>query len=146
MSDFKSILCPVDFSAVSEKIIATTSSMAKKFNAKVKLLHVVQLPETYGGYVVLPPSLGDAVEKARESVLLDLENLKKEYFEGVDVELEVVSGYPPEVILDTITKFNADLLVLGTHGRKGLDLFLFGSVAERVLKSTKITVMTVRPE
>jgi nucleotide-binding universal stress UspA family protein len=58
---------------------------------------------------------------------------------------KVLTGYAAEEILAAITNEKADLLVMGTHGRKGIDRILFGSVAEKVVKSATCPVLTVRP-
>ena len=64
---------------------------------------------------------------------------------GVEVEADVVVGYATEEILAAADKYNADIIVMGTHGRKGIDRILFGSVAEKVVTQSKIPVLTIRP-
>ena len=68
-----------------------------------------------------------------------------ENFEGVETKAEVVVGYAAEEILEIAAKEDADLIVMGTHGRKGIDRILFGSVAERVVKNSHVPVLTIRP-
>ena len=68
-----------------------------------------------------------------------------ENFEGVETKAEVVVGYAAEEILEIAAKEEADLIVMGTHGRKGIDRILFGSVAERVVKNSHLPVLTIRP-
>ena len=68
----------------------------------------------------------------------------KKNFAGTKASGKVVIGYAPEAILDMARAFDADMIVMGTHGRKGTDRIIFGSVAEKVVKSSPIPVMTVR--
>ena len=68
-----------------------------------------------------------------------------EHFQGVDAQGIVVVGYAAEEILNLAEKEHADMIVMGTRGRKGLDLILFGSVAEKVVKNSKCPVLTIRP-
>ena len=58
----------------------------------------------------------------------------------------VVSGYAAEEIVSVAEEVGADLIVLGTHGRKGIDKILFGSVAEKVIKTATVPVLSMRPE
>ena len=67
------------------------------------------------------------------------------HFEGVEVEADVVVGYATEEILAAADKHGADIIVMGTHGRKGIDRILFGSVAEKVVTQSRIPVLTIRP-
>ena len=69
----------------------------------------------------------------------------KEHFDQMDVEGKVVTGYPAEEILGIAEDEKCDMVVMGTHGRKGIDRILFGSVAEKVVKSSTVPVLTVRP-
>jgi nucleotide-binding universal stress UspA family protein len=75
-----------------------------------------------------------------------MDSFVQEYFKGVPVEGRVVSGYAAEEIVSAAEEVGADLIVLGTHGRKGIDKILFGSVAEKVIKTAKAPVLSMRPE
>jgi nucleotide-binding universal stress UspA family protein len=68
-----------------------------------------------------------------------------ENFQGVEAEGHVVTGYAAEEIFGVADKEGADMIIMGTHGRKGIDRILFGSVAEKVVKGAKCPVMTIRP-
>ena len=68
-----------------------------------------------------------------------------EHFPDVQVKAEVVVGYAAEEILSLAENEDADLIVMGTHGRKGIDRILFGSVAEKVVKNSTRPVLTIRP-
>jgi nucleotide-binding universal stress UspA family protein len=86
--------------------------------------------------------VGEVVHGAEDS----MEDFVKEKFKDVKAQGRVVSGYAAEEIIEQARDYGADLIVMGTHGRVGLDRILFGSVAEKVVKSSGIPVLTVRPE
>jgi nucleotide-binding universal stress UspA family protein len=69
----------------------------------------------------------------------------QENFTEIDAEPKVVTGYASDEILNFVEQEGVDLVVMGTHGRKGIDRILFGSVAEKVVKGAKVPVLTIRP-
>jgi nucleotide-binding universal stress UspA family protein len=75
-----------------------------------------------------------------------MDGFLKEHFPGLKVEGRVATGYAAEEILNAADEVKADMIVLGTHGRKGIDKILFGSVAEKVIKSAKVPVLSMRPD
>ena len=66
-------------------------------------------------------------------------------FADIKVETKILTGNPAEEIIKAARENKADLIVMGTRGRTGVDLFVFGSVAEKVVKNSKIPVLTVQP-
>jgi nucleotide-binding universal stress UspA family protein len=69
-----------------------------------------------------------------------------ENFADINASGRVVTGYAAEEILDVAEAEKVDMIIMGTHGRKGIDRILFGSVAEKVVKSASMPVLTIRPE
>ena len=74
-----------------------------------------------------------------------MESFVAENFSGVEAKGQVLIGYAAEEILSRAKEEEVDLIVMGTHGRKGIDRILFGSVAEKVVKNADMPVLTVRP-
>ncbi len=74
-----------------------------------------------------------------------MEAFVAENFTGVEARGQVLIGYAAEEILNRAHDEKADIIVMGTHGRKGIDRILFGSVAEKVVKNADMPVLTVRP-
>ena len=74
-----------------------------------------------------------------------MESFVAENFVGVEAKGQVLIGYAAEEILNRAREEKVDLIVMGTHGRKGIDRILFGSVAEKVVKNADMPVLTVRP-
>ena len=149
MVEIKKILFPIDLTENSSKILPYVLSMSEKYNAMIYLLHVIE--DVRLGYKVYfshvtHPSLsvfqkevvgiaGKAIERVCEEQLQGCPNFQK----------RIVSGDPVAEILKTIEGENIDLVVMGTHGRKGLEHVIFGSVAENVVKKSPVPVLVVNP-
>jgi nucleotide-binding universal stress UspA family protein len=141
----KNVLFPTDFSEGAAYALPYALDIAKSYNAKLHLLHVLHdvvistgmhIPHT--SVDLMYKDLEDAAKKSLEKLCLKAaENCK-------DVQQVVVRGIPYEEILKYAGSASVDLIVIGTHGRKGLDRFMFGSTAERVVRNSACPVMTVR--
>ena len=131
------ILCPTDFSAHSDAAFALACSIARDTRADLLVLHVAPPPV----------SLGDVAESQRPGFRDDL-RARLHQLRPDDPNLGVVhfllEGDPAEVILDAAGRHEADLIVLGTHGRSGVGRLLLGSVAEQVLRRATCPVLTVK--
>src|SRR5215469_6656876 len=134
---FEKILCPVQFEQNSAAAVRFAAELAQP-NSRLYLLHV--LPEGVRPGGELPTS---TVELAREC----LEDFAREQ-PAVDVkpELLVRSGDPAEVIVKVANELGVGVIVMATHGYRGLARLLLGSVAERVIREAQTPVLTVRPE
>lgn len=142
---FETILFPVDFSPVSEKIVPVVREMAARFQAKVHVLFVARVFEHLGSIYVPHPSIKTIQAELAEGARKKLDEFLQEHFQGLPAEGQVVSGDPAEEILKFAGARGVDLIIMGTHGRKGLERIVFGSVAERVVKGASVPVLTVNP-
>ncbi|MDY0300002.1 MAG: universal stress protein [Trichlorobacter sp.] len=145
MQQFKTILLATDFSESSIKAAQYALSMARCFNARLLVLHVINEPVDLRGFYV-PHITFEKLEKEIEtSAAKMMEKFCAEQFGDFEaVETALVTGIPFEEILFMTDERSADLIVIGTHGRTGLDHLIFGSTAERVVRSASCPVMTVR--
>jgi nucleotide-binding universal stress UspA family protein len=145
MKQFATILFANDFSEGSDNAFDYAISMAKKFSSKLLIVHVINEPVDLRGFYVphisfenLEKEIADGAEKMMERFCSD--NLA-----GFDnYEQFVITGIPYEEIVKKADDCGADLIIMGTHGRKGVDHLLFGSTAERVVRNAHCPVMTVR--
>lgn len=136
----KVILCAVDFSPCSDEAMRWAFALARNYGAEVHLVHADELP-TYG----LPEgSLLD--ERRREDQRAALRELAAAHAgEGVPIHHVLLHGKAPyQAIVDRVAQIGADLVVIGTHGRRGPGRILLGSVAERVVRLSPVPVVTVR--
>jgi nucleotide-binding universal stress UspA family protein len=134
MLPLRRILVPIDWSEPSDRAFRLAASLARDHAARLLLLHVVPLPAVMYG----PPP-----ESYLGHVLEGLSRLKPAD-PKVRTEYSVGEGDPAAVILDTARGGSCDLIVMGTHGRTGLNRLVLGSVAERVVRKAPCPVLTVR--
>src|SRR5262249_34538596 len=146
---WKTILVPHDFSASANHATAIARDEAKLHGATIVLLHVVDLPYQLGpDAVIVPPDTGAPIslkEYAIESAEAHLEDLANRLAaDGATATPLVAVGIPVDEINRAIDEQHIDLVVMGTHGRTGLRHLVAGSVAERVVRSSKVPVLTIR--
>jgi len=146
MQPIKKILFPVDLSDVSQKIVPWISMMAEKFEAQICLLFVARSFEYLHSFELASPDIDNFalsfIKGAQKQIQKFVDAQFKEY---PDLKTDIASGDPADMILEYITSEEIDLVIMGTHGRKGLNHILFGSVAERVVKMSPVPVLTINP-
>jgi universal stress protein A len=136
---FRKILCPVDFDESSAHALVTAATMARE-GAVVFVLHVVPLfvpPTSMPVYV-------DVYKGQEQAAREKLNELAKKHLAGVKHELLTRMGEPADIILQTAKSCDADVIVMATHGRRGISRFFLGSVAEIVVRQASCPVLTVR--
>lgn len=146
---WKTILVPHDFSASANHATAIARDEARAHGGQLVLLHVIDLPYQLGpDAVIVPPDTGAPISikqyaiQSAEAHLQDIaDRLAKD---GVTARGIVVLGVPVDEINRAAEDHRADLIVMGTHGRTGFRHFVAGSVAERVVRSSKVPVLTIR--
>lgn len=137
MLPIKTILHPTDFSQRSDYAFKVACTLASDYGANLVIMHVMSAPVFFGDGVVVP-GMTDLADELREK-LKDLEVPD----ERVDVVRRLADGNPAAEILQVAQLSNADLIVMGTHGRSGLSRLLMGSVAEEVMRRATCPVLTV---
>jgi nucleotide-binding universal stress UspA family protein len=166
---YDNILYPTDGSAGSEAAAAHVRELASAFDATVHALHVI---EAYEGGLGLSGAFDDGESQAMSGRSPtagyisghedrpDIEDLEDEFteraeslletstesFDGLDLTTAVEVGAPYSVILEYADDHDADLIVMGTHGRTGVERYLLGSVAEKVVRLSDTPVVTVRAD
>ncbi len=146
MPPFEKILFPVDLSDVSRRIIPVVVTVTETFRAELHLLFVARVFRYYDNIYVPSASILEFEEKIIEGARQRLEEFVEEHLARCNVRsTEVVSGDPSEEIIRYVESEGIDLVIMGTHGRKGLDRILFGSVATQVVTRSPVPVLTVNP-
>ncbi|WP_319762982.1 universal stress protein [Maridesulfovibrio sp.] len=145
MAEIKKILCAVDFSDHSPLVAEYASTLAKTLGAEITCLYVAPSLDQYVGFHVPPSSIENFVGEIVTGADSTMETFIAENFKDVTASGKVVTGYAAEEILAISESENADMIIMGTHGRAGIDRILFGSVAEKVVKAAKSPVLTIRP-
>lgn len=146
---WNTILVPHDFSTSANHALAIARDEAKHHGATIVLLHVIDLPSQLGpDSMIIAPETGApiglkeyAIQSAGNQLQDIIDRLAKD---GATATGAVVVGVPVEEINRAVDTHNADLVVMGTHGRSGLRALMVGSVTERVVRSSKVPVLTIR--
>jgi nucleotide-binding universal stress UspA family protein len=141
--EFKHILVPIDFGEPSQKALEAATELALRFGAQLTLLHVYERPVyIYAGVTYATTDLfGPIEEAAREQ----LERTLREVQAKVPAAIALLGrGVPATEILKAVAEVQPDLVVMGTHGRRGVGRALFGSVAEKVVRLSPVPVLTFR--
>jgi nucleotide-binding universal stress UspA family protein len=142
---YKNIMITTDFSELSNHAVEHALMLVKKLNSKLYVLHVVEPIEHSYDYqwAEVPPIEVDTKrsESAQERLIEWCDN---QIPEEIASRIIVKNGKAVSEILDTVEEFNIDLIVMATHGLTGLSHLFFGSTTERIVKKSKVPVLTVR--
>jgi len=137
----RTILHPTDFSECADTAFQFACSLARDYGARLCLLHVGKRP-------VVTPVEGAAApgepEQYREELTTRLHELRAENLKIPVEHYLIFGGNPGTTIIEVAQRTGADLIVMGTHGRKGLGRLLMGSVAERVVRDAPCPVVVVK--
>lgn len=131
-------LCPVDFSAASDGALRYAVALAARAGASIHLVHTWQL----SAYASPTSELALAF---RADLERDLEALAQRYSgSGVVIHRHLRLGVPYQEIAAAASELDADMIIMGTTGKTGIEHFLLGSVAERVVRTATVPVLTVK--
>ncbi len=147
MIKLERLLLATDFSESSKEAFDYAVHLARNLKTKLTLLHVFESPFFYPPEISLNayPEVYQWVQDFREEEMRRIEALADQVRKaGIPVEFIFKEGIPFVEISKTAKEIGADLLILGTHGRKGLSHIVMGSVAERVVREAPCPVFIVR--
>jgi len=146
MKQVQKILFPIDFASHFESLVPWVSTFAEKFGATVYVLFVTQDLSNFSTFFVPHGNIQSFQEEAVNSARKKMAGTAQEFFKGFPkLETRVDIGSPAEKILELVKKEKIDMIIMGAHGRKGLDRAIFGSVADKVVASAPCPVLTIRP-
>lgn len=138
---YSQILVPTDGSPASDAAIEHAIDLAKRYDARLHALYVVDggaYSTLEAGADIIVEALESEGEQATKRVAEAAENA------GIECTTTVATGTAYRSIRDYVDEHAIDMIVMGTHGRKGLDRYLLGSVTERVVRTSDVPVLTVR--
>ena len=139
MAAFKNILVATDFGEAARLAGDLACEIAAKFGARLTLMHVWTVPTpAYAEMIVLP--LEDIQKAAEEAMTAEAKRLGEKHG---GVHTIVVPGAPWRAIVEAAPEHGFDLIVIGTHGRRGVPRLFLGSVAEKVVRAATVPVLTV---
>lgn len=146
MKTLQKILCAVDLSEVSGQIAEYAATQARMAQAQVTVLYVAPALNQYSDAEMPLAIVKNFIAERMENAEKVMPNFLKTHFPDIKAEFRIISGYPPDAILDTARDEKFDMIVMGTHGRRGVSAVVFGSVAEKVVKQSRIPVLVIRPK
>ena len=149
----KKILIAIDYNPTATSIAESGYSLAKSMNAEVTLLHVVA-DYTYYSSLDYSPVLGfdsfSNLGAIQTNTIVELQNAAQDYLGKIKDQLGdesintiIKEGDTGDAILSAAAELKADIIVMGTHGRRGLDKILMGSVAEKILRHSKVPMFII---
>jgi len=145
MLHIERILCPVDFSEIAASTYGSAQSLARHYGAKLFLQHVVEFALPYYEYYAPAAYLVELRGTIRDNAEKKLQEFAKSNTrDGVHPECIVSEGWVTSAILSVASAQKVDLIVLGTHGVKGVDRGALGSVADKVLRKAGCPVLVSR--
>lgn len=145
MPELKKIVCALDLSDQSEQVADYAVMLANMSGADIVAVYAAPTLTQYTGFHVPPNTIDNFVGEIVSGAERSMADFVSQHFQGASARGVVVVGYAAEEILALAESEKADMIVMGTRGRKGIDLILFGSVAEKVVKNAKCPVLTIRP-
>ncbi len=148
MTPYQRILVPVDGSACSSRGLSEAIALAKLTGARLRLVHVIDEPFVALGLDGTPSGAGELIEVFREAahkVLADAGAAVAQAGVPFDSQLlDSFDGRLGDLVVKAVQDWPADLVVIGTHGRRGVGRLLLGSGAEKILRQSPVPVLLVR--
>ena len=144
---YKEILVPLDGSELAESALPHARELAKAFGARITLLSVIEPVAVYSQPGVVGPVISVAmnIQEEMESLGQYLDKIAEQLrAENVEVQRVVREGDPASQICDYAQESKADVIVMSTHGRSGIRRWVYGSVADRVLRGARVPVLLIR--
>jgi len=143
--EIKSILFPTDFSEGSAEALKYAVEFANRYGAKLYVLHVIYDVAKASGWYVPHVSMDAIYKDIQEGAKKELDNFGVKELGGLkSIERIVQTGVPYQEIMNCAVKNKIDMIIIGTHGRTGIDRILFGSTAAQVVRNAPCPVLTVR--
>lgn len=143
MRNYKNILVPVDFSEVSARALIVAMEFAAVMDAEITVLHAVSMAAVSLPVDGVPVYNNEMIEEQLGEARKALDEFLREHIGAAQVSQNVCFGEPTSEVNNFAEEHNADLIVMGTHGRTGLLHLLMGSVAESVLRRARVPVLCV---
>lgn len=141
----KKIFCPIDFSKESGRALTNAITMARRFDAELLIFSSFDMPHL--GSLRLRIDLNEFYENARHDHLTEFTNFIRDFnLTDLKWNKEIKRGVASEEILTSINKYDADLLIMGTTGKTGLNKMLMGSVTEKVVREVPCSFITMKSE
>lgn len=140
---YKRILVPVDFSLYSRRALEHAVFFADKFGSEILMVNIIEIPRfDFENLDVEPPKFEEYVKTKISNKMSELAHAAIP--EGMTYSKFIEVGYPAKAIVDTAKRENADMIIMATHGHSTLDMQIFGSVAQQVIRTAPCPVYSIK--
>ena len=144
--ELKKILCAVDLMDSLNPSAGYAGMLAEMAGASVVVMYVISSRSAYENLQVPVEDIAKGMRSIWAGSRANMDAFIEKHFAGIEATGLIYEGRPAEKIVEIAREQGADLIVMGTHGRAGLDRLFFGSVANEVVRTASCPVMTIRPE
>lgn len=134
----------MDFAASSNKAFLYARELVKWWEGELHIIHVLDTEFLSGAVHITIEPLDESVTKWKKRAQEKLKNIYHVGGEDLEGEIHIKEGKPHEEILKLADELDVEMIVIGSHGRKGLERAIFGSVAEKVTRMSKVPVLIVK--
>lgn len=145
MVDVQRIVCPIDFSDASRHALEHAAASARWYRAHLTVIHVYSTPVPWGVAAGAPAVAPIVPAVQPQEVITEVRRFSAGVLADDSLEVVVSEGNPSKEIVRLADERQADLLVMGTHGRGGFERLFLGSVTEKVIRTAQFPVLTVPP-
>jgi nucleotide-binding universal stress UspA family protein len=146
MKQIQKILFPIDFAEKFEVFLPWVKTFVDKFGATLYVLFVTQDLSAFSTFYVPHASIQSFQEEALKAAQKKMKATTQEFFKDFSrLEARVAAGSPADKILELARQEGIDLIIMGAHGRRGLERAIFGSVADKVVSEAPCPVLTIHP-
>ncbi len=142
---YKRILCPIDFDEYSRDVLKEAAMLTHSQQGILYVLHAVRINPLVAQGATEGPGASELLKSQQEFAQARIDEMLTGIPVHVKTQVLIEFGEPALCIIDEARKLNADLIVMATHGRKGLMHLILGSVAERIVRESPTPVLTIRP-
>ena len=146
MKAIEKILCAVDLTEDLSDAAEYTAWLAKRLNAEVVVVNVTPNAAHFSGFIISPDYTKDFVAQLESGAKKAMDEFLPKYFADVKARGLVLQGDPAEEIMACADEEKADVIIMTSHGRKGLDRLLLGSVVQKVAKYASQPLLTIQPQ
>lgn len=138
--EFQKILIAIDSRKSAEIVALNGLQLAQQYHSEIALVSIVDPSKNWNDELATPREIDDMIDA---NLNVSQQNVIEKVFKSYPVKTFIERGKPYEVILKIAEEWGADVIVMGTHGRKGLSHLLIGSVAEEVIRHSKKTLVVI---
>lgn len=143
--NLRKILVPTDFNEKSDDVLKSAIGLAKNYDAELIIVHIIStdiyISSFYASAVNMPNLLNEVAQEAQAH----MENFIKDFdLEGIKHSVSVVEGNITSVILEKSEQEDIDLIIMGSHGRTGIERFILGSNSEKVIRNAHCNVLIIK--